>query len=164
MVSFKDIDRLSPFIKAFRPMLAKQLDSHVEQVYNEMVNNWESGRDAQGRPWEPNAPSTLEQKEGSTPLIETRQMIENSGYETDGSSLQAEIYIEDDPGKVLAHENGIPEQGIPARPILGPTQALLAEEGTSLIRQAFDRGYAQASRNGTSTAIDFSRKSAGGGL
>lgn len=153
MAWFKDFDRLTPFIAAFRPMLTRQLDSHMNDVEREMIKNWEQGQDAMGRAWEPNAPSTLAQKDGSTPLIETRQMIESVEVKTNEDDLTAVISIADEEGKVLAHEYGVPEKNIPPRPILGPTAELVEQEADSLLRQAFQRTWATATVSGTSVGL-----------
>lgn len=132
-------DRLTPFVAAFGPNLEEGLEEHTENVYNEMVDNWERGQDALGRSWEPNAPATLEQKQGSTPLIDTRQMIESADWEMVEDEIVSQIYIDDEPGKVLAHEYGVPDQGIPARPILGPTGRLFEKEADGVVKTAVDR-------------------------
>ena len=157
MAWFKSFDRLTPFIKAFRPMLARQLDSHVEDIYDEMIRNWEQGNDATGQAWTPLAPQTIRQKGHSTPLIETRQMIESAQYNTDRKRLNAVISIEDEEGKVLTHEYGAPDQGIPARPILKPVEQLAGRDAGKIMSKAFDRSWATASRSGTMTSVGFDR-------
>lgn len=163
MVWFRDVDRLTPFIKAFRPMLARQLDKNVESAYDQMIANWEQGQDAHGQPWEPLAPSTVEQKGHSTPLIETRQMIDSADYEVNRDDLTAVITIDDEEEKVLAHEYGVPEQGIPARPVLEPTRELIADDSGHLLKRAFDKSWAKASVTGTALHVGFGGGGAPGG-
>lgn len=147
------MDKLTPFIAAFGPNLGKSLEHHTEQAYEEMIKNWEKGQDAQGKAWVPNAPLTIQQKQGSTPLIDTRQMIESAGYEVDNDDMTAQIYIDDDTGKVLAHEYGVPDQGIPQRPILSPTAELIEQEADGIVGKAFDRSWARAQVSGTAVNI-----------
>lgn len=161
MAWFKDVDRLTPFIAAFRPILAKQMDKQVEQAYDQMIKNWEQGSDAKGRPWEPNAESTLDQKPGSTPLIETRQMIESAKYEMNRKDLTATITIDDEEGKVLAHEYGVPDMGIPKRPILEPTKDVIEEDAGHIMKRAFDKTWARAAVTGTAMNVGFSGKGGG---
>lgn len=142
-------DKLTPFIAAFRPQLKNSLEKHTEQVYSEMIDNWEKGQDAQGRAWEPNAESTLAQKPGSTPLIAYRQMIDSTDWKVDDKDLVAQIYVDDEPEKVLAHELGVPDQGIPKRPLLNPTGKLFEEEADGIVGTAVDRSWAGASLTGT---------------
>lgn len=164
MARFRDVDRLTPFIRAFRPMIARQMDSHIEDTYNEMVRNWRDGNNAKGEPWEPLAPETVAKKQGpATPLIETRQMIESATYGTDRGELTGYIAIEDEEGKVLAHENGVPDRGLPARPILGPTKDLLEEDSGKMLTTAFDRSWAKAQTQGTMLTIGFGSGSISGG-
>lgn len=159
MVKFIDDNRLPVFIAAFRPMLANSLEDQVEETYDAMVDNWEQGNDALGRPWEPLSPETIRQKGHSTPLIETRQMIESADYTVDEDELSAAIFIEDEPQKVLVHEHGAPDQGIPPRPILNPAKKHFRKESDGMLEKAFDRAYAAAAVGGTAMNVGFQRKS-----
>lgn len=160
-----EFDKLTPFIAAFRPQLQNSLEDEVKESYETMIENWEQGQDATGTPWEPNAPGTLENKSGSTPLIETRQMIDSAGYAVDKDDLTAQIYIDDDEGKVLAHENGVPDMGIPKRPILGPTATLVGQNADGLFKKAFAKSWmtAQASGTALNVGIGGSGRLRGGG-
>lgn len=150
---FKDFDRMTPFIRTFRPMLARSLESEIEDAYDQMTKNWRDGKDAMGRAWAPNAPSTLRNKPGSTPLIETQQMLESAGYNVDGGELSGAIYIDDDDGKVLAHEHGVPDMGIPPRPILQPTKEYVEDDADKIMTRAFDKAWARAAVQGTTMQV-----------
>ena len=156
MVSwFRDSDRLTPFIKAFRPMIARELDSYVEEIHDEMVKNWEQGQNIHGEAWAPNAPSTLRQKNGSIPLIDLRDMIGSTSHNVRTRDLSGQISIEDEEGKVMLHEHGAPDRGVPARPILAPVAEYAEDSAGGLLGKAFDRSWAQAARSGTNVGFNI---------
>lgn len=163
MAGMRDFDRLTPFIAAFRPFLTRQVDETAKEAYDEMIKNWEQGANAKGKPWEPLAPSTIQQKGHATPLIETRQMINSASYDFDKGELAATISIEDEEGKVLTHEYGAPDQGIPPRPILAPTRDLIEENADQMLKDAFDRTWASAAVSGTALSLGYGGGKLGGG-
>lgn len=160
--SIRDIDRLTPFIAVFGDRLANSLEEETKQTYDRMIDQWEQGNDALGRAWEPNAPSTVARKGSSTPLIETRQMIESADYTVDKDELRAQIYIDDEDGKVMAHEHGLPDLGIPARPILGPTADYFGKEADDIFKKAFAKSWLTAEATGTAINVAFGNKLGGG--
>lgn len=140
----KVIDRFN-YMPAFAAALLGAFDDEIEEQVKEahdtMVENWEQGRDAQGRPWPPLAQATIERKGHSQPLIETQQMIESTEWEYDDGDHTGRITIADE--KAIYHEYGVPEEGIPPRPMLGPTLGLLGENvddsGEKAVRNAYRR-------------------------
>lgn len=161
--SIEDIDRLTPFISVFDNYLASSLEEETKDAYDQMIKNWEAGQDAMGNQWAPLAPSTIESKGGDQILIETRQMIESANYEVNKDDLNARISIEDEQGKVLAHEYGVPDQGLPPRPILGPTAKYMGKESDAIIKKAFAKSWATAQVSGTAVNLGIGGGKLGGG-
>ena len=135
----KDIDRTDEVIEA----MDSGLDEYVEQVFeatlDRIVMNMNSGRDAMGRTWPPNAASTVSQKSGSTPLIdsgELRASIPKDSYVETGSGRGAVFQSKLNYAGV--HEFGSPEQGIPPRPFLQPGLEYAASITDETMGDTFD--------------------------
>lgn len=148
MVKFTDFNAFPAFIAKWKPFAGRELERATKQAYDDMIDNWENGQDAMGRPWEPLAPSTVEAKGHGRPLIETRQMIDSADYDVDRSELQTTIYIDDEAGKVALHEFGAADQGVPARPILQPAAKRMEEDMNDALGEAVDLASASALARG----------------
>lgn len=151
MVTVIDRNGFPGFIAAFRPFLGKRIEAAGKETYDKMIDEWESGRDVKGRPWEPLAASTIESKGGDTPLIETRQMIDSTSFEANERNLQVGIEIDSEYAAV--HEFGAPDQGIPARPILQPAADVMAQNMHPAVASAIDKAYGSAGSAGLGMAM-----------
>lgn len=91
-----------------------------EDTMDTAMSNWSSGADALGNSWAALDDSTIESKGGSDILVESGDLREN---------VREESHFDDDENAAVftssleyagVHEFGLPEKGIPRRPIFGP--------------------------------------------
>lgn len=156
----RDFNLIPNFIRRFKPVTAKRMEKNTEKTYKRMVENWEQGKDALGRSWEPLASSTIERKGHSQILIDEGDMIDGAGYDVSKKNLTATIFIDDDEGKVFAHEMGT--ERIPRRPILGPAHRHWMDNIEDPIGKAIDDSFGHAP-GGTASGASIVMN-AGGGL
>lgn len=91
--------------------VAKETVSQIEDGFNQ-------GEDALGDPWEELSDATIEKKGHSKKLIEEGDLQDSFGYSFDSAETEAIIGTNDP--KAQYHEFGVPENNLPARPILRP--------------------------------------------
>lgn len=134
MVRVWDHNNFPRMIALFRPMLGRFLAQSTQDVFNEMIRNWEMGQDVRGKPWTPISEDTAARKGHATPLIHTRDMINSADFDVDRRNLQSTISIGTEYAAV--HEYGAPDQGIPPRPVLGPAADVLADQTPRMVDAA----------------------------
>lgn len=100
------------------------LDDGMEKVFKDTMDtamsNWDSGADALGNPWEPLAPETIASKAGSDVLIESGDLKSNVKSTSRFDKASQTAIFSSSLDYAAVHEFGLPEKGIPRRPILGP--------------------------------------------
>jgi len=115
-------------IPTLQAQLAKGSHRAVENVGEAAVERVDTGfnrgEDAMGRPWQELADSTIEQKGHALKLIDEADLKNSNTYVT--AENRARIGTNDP--KATYHEMGVPENGLPARPIYGPLAEWLDEE------------------------------------
>ena len=98
----------------------------TEETHSKMMDNWDSGQDAMGRPWRPLSPVTVREKGHSSILYDTGEMKGSVKMDIDRTRLRGSVYSTS--GLIPIHEYGVPENGLPRRPIMGPAGERLSRE------------------------------------
>ncbi|MWG36472.1 phage virion morphogenesis protein [Halomarina oriensis] len=138
MQEFNLIPRVQASLAAAEDDIAMDI---ADAIHQQVDDNWQSGQDAQGAPWAPNAPSTIRAKGGSTPLVDSEETREDMGTASVGGGVARYGPTTERAGKLLAiHEHGVPEKNIPARPVIGPA----ADYGEDVAGRVAARSLARA--------------------
>jgi hypothetical protein len=95
--------------------------------YEQQQENWSQGKDATGDPWQPLSPTTIEQKGNDRILVDTGRMKSKIELAIDRDANLAAIGPTTKRSEELLalHEYGVPEQNLPARPVMRPTARYL---------------------------------------
>lgn len=118
MANIRDIDNTRQIQSAIRAGVDYGLDNVAGNVESRIDSGFETGTDALGRPWVPLAPSTIQKKGHSQILVEEGDMRASLFSEVDSMENRARIGFSD--GTIRYHEFGVPENNLPARPVLSP--------------------------------------------
>lgn len=150
-MKFTDFNRIPGFTRALRPVINRQMAAEIERAHDRMVSNWNKGRDAKGRPWEPLSPETVRQKGHSQILIEEGDMIGSTDHGWSNRSMQGYIAVDDE--KAAVHEFGLPDMNIPARPMVGPAGDLVDDEMDGIVGSAIDSAYRRSLASGAVRSV-----------
>lgn len=122
-MSVVDENNIPELIDVLGPAAADAVSETAHDAFQEQQSNWESGRDATGLPWVPLSPETIRRKGGTRILIDTGQMKDDMAVSVDRGEKTARIGPTSDRSAELLsyHEFGVPENNLPARPVLRPT-------------------------------------------
>lgn len=101
--------------------VTKALAETGEKTVERITKGFDSSSDALGRPWTPNAPSTVRQKGFNRPLYRFGNLQESFKSKVDGDSV--EIFSEDP--NLARNEFG--ESGVPPRPVMQPAAIWLEQ-------------------------------------
>ncbi|MFC5973802.1 phage virion morphogenesis protein [Halomarina salina] len=116
----RDENRIPAVRAALRAAEGSIAESIATDVNETVRENWSAGKNALGGAWAPNAPETIRQKGGSTPLIDTGETREAMGVSAEGDTARVGPTTDEAAKLIAIHEHGVPEQNIPARPVIGP--------------------------------------------
>lgn len=116
------------------PLAIQQIDNAVdnalastgEQAVDKIKKGFDTSTDALGRPWTPNAPSTVREKGFNRPLYRYGNLQESFRSEKKRGAKEVEIYS-DNPHLPI-HEYGAPGANIPPRPVLQPAANWLEQD------------------------------------
>lgn len=134
----EDDDRTDEAIVAINHGLPASVEEIHAQTVERMVSMMSQGRDAMGKAWVPNAPSTVAAKGGSTPLVDEGDLMDS--IEEDSEFREDENLAIFASGLPYAgvHEYGLPEKGIPPRPFLQPGLQYAAEISDDVFESELD--------------------------
>ena len=107
-----------------RIALDEALDDGMEDLYDDtletLLKNWSRGSDALGNSWESLSPTTIERKGHGAILVDSGDLRDNVKQKSEYRTKDKTFILTSSLPYAGAHEFGLPEQGIPARPFLGP--------------------------------------------
>lgn len=139
MARHVDIDRTREVLDA----IDDGMEAYIQAVYEETVKQiqmmMDAGRDATGKPFAPNAPSTVRAKGHSTPLIESGDLRDSVGKDSELRKRELTAIFASDVEYAGVHEFGAPEMGIPPRPFLQPGLAYAASISDDRWNEEVDR-------------------------
>lgn len=129
----RDVNHTSSVIAGIQ-LFASQLVLKVANRIIERVREaWDQGKDALGRAWAELSPETIAKKGFDRKLFEKGDM-RASTYANRTGPLSAAAGVADE--KARLHEFGVPENNVPARPMLGPAVQWAERDG--LVEDAAD--------------------------
>lgn len=100
--------------------LQEGMRSVHEETLQQVDSNWQQGKDAMGNQWPSLDPSTVAAKGFADILIETGELRQDVQQSSRFDAKTNTSIITSSLDYAGAHEFGVPEQNIPARPFLGP--------------------------------------------
>ncbi len=115
-----DINNIPMAIQGIKDAMDDGMEDVFKETMDTAMTNWEAGSDALGNDWASLADSTIAAKAGSDILVESGDLRRD---------VESESYYDDDDNAAVftssleyagVHEFGLPEKGIPKRPIFGP--------------------------------------------
>lgn len=95
------------------------------RITERIDRGFDSGSDALGRPWRPLAAETIRRKGHGQILVEGGEMRESIEYDVKRGA--GRLLITSDSDILPYHEFGVPEEGLPRRPVMQPA-AIWAEK------------------------------------
>lgn len=120
-------------IRAGADLGLKKIANETEEQIDE---GFDTGHDALGKPWKPLAPSTIRKKGHSQILVDSGHMRESLYSDTNFAGNSAQVGFTD--GTIRFHEFGVPENNLPARPVLGPAVTYASNITDWKMKSAFD--------------------------
>ena len=136
----RDKNNIGRMIGQLKLAERRAMKATAEQMVEDIEKGFDNGTDSLGNPWEPLAPSTIEQT-GPRILYDRGDLADSFGYELQQQSggTRARVGTGYDEDIVMTHERGSPVQGIPPRPMMQPAainaeQNLLKSEFTDTFR------------------------------
>lgn len=136
----RDENNINEAIVALELGVEAALRDVGEKMTTAIDDGFDDGQDALGRPWEPLQPETIAET-GPDILIDEGDFRESWDYAVDSSSNRLRVGTDSELAKY--HEWGVPENNLPARPVLMPAlllaeQELLTESLDDLVGEKFD--------------------------
>lgn len=137
----KDRNNIRAAMRALDAGAQAGLEALAEDALEAIDQGFERGTDPLGRAWAPLAPSTVRQKGHSDILVDEGEFRDSFRYESSSLRRGARVQIGTDSELAPYHEWGVPENNLPARPILQPTAIHIEED---LIGSVFARALSRS--------------------
>lgn len=142
MSSFSDENNIPAAIRIIKRRTRYALDDTGEKMVEKIEEGFDDGRDALGRPWAPLSPETIRRKGHATILVDEGEMRESFEYAVNRSSLTLAVGTNSE--IAVYHEFGVPDRGLPARPIVRPAATWAAERYIEpKIAEEYNKGFAR---------------------
>lgn len=140
MFNVRDINRIPAAIAAIEAAESAAVESVAEDAVEQIDKGFDNGQDALGTAWEPLSPETIRRKGNSDILEDTGEFRESFDYSVDEETGKAYVGT----GSELApyHEFGVPERGLPKRPVLGPAGIWVEKNYPKTMRETMRRHLA----------------------
>ena len=119
----RDESHFDDAIDAIRDGAREAVADLTRDAYDAMDEGWEQGETALGTPWAPLASETIAAKGHDRILTDTGKMRADTEFAIDRRTMHGQIGPTTDRSAELLtfHEFGVPENGLPARPVIEPT-------------------------------------------
>lgn len=88
------------------------------RIVERIDEGFDRGTDALGRPWQPLAPETIRRKGHAQILVDSGDMRRSIDYQVDRG--EGKLEVTSDSPLLPYHEFGVPEEGLPRRPVMEP--------------------------------------------
>lgn len=126
----RDINRIPTLQRALTERLADGAERLADETLSQIDRGFRHGQDAMGRPWQPLDPATVAQKGHADILQDTGALRNSFGAEVDHNPVTGhyEVTIYSDDPKLVHHEYGAPDAGLPPRPVLRPAAEWVATQ------------------------------------
>lgn len=134
---FQDKNRIPSVIGAIEEGTAEGTKEIAKETVNQIEDGFDNGEDALGNQWEELSDATIRKKGHSQILIEDGELQSSFDYAYDPAETEAIVGTSDP--KAQFHEFGVPENGVPARPILRPAAIWIEKNYETEMGDLLDR-------------------------